>query len=122
MGRQSLMDSFVEAVRQVWISEERVAAQNRIVDLLTQHGRNTTAAREELVALERVHALRQRAPRPPTARAILREASKTDRCLKTLSMCNEMQELAAQDGIKLVWLPDERSLACPTLFNVYEKP
>jgi hypothetical protein len=57
MGRPSLMDSFVEAVPQVWISEERVAAQNRIVDLLTQHGRNTTAAREELVALERVHAL-----------------------------------------------------------------
>jgi hypothetical protein len=57
MDRQSLMDSFVEAVRQVWISEERVTAQNRIVDLLTQHGRNTTAAREELVVLERVHAL-----------------------------------------------------------------
>ena len=57
MGRQSSMDSFVEAVRQVWISEQRVAAQNRIVDLLTQHGRNTTAARDALVALERVHAL-----------------------------------------------------------------
>jgi hypothetical protein len=37
-------------------------------------------------------------------------------------LCNEMQELAAQDGIAMVWLPDKRSLACPTPFNVYEKP
>jgi hypothetical protein len=37
-------------------------------------------------------------------------------------LCNEMQELAAQDGIALVWLPDKRSLACPKSFGVYEKP
>jgi hypothetical protein len=32
-------------------------------------------------------------------------------------LCNEMQELAAQDGI-----PDRRSLACPPLLDEYEKP
>jgi hypothetical protein len=32
-------------------------------------------------------------------------------------LCHEMKELAAQDGI-----PDKRSLECPVLFNVYEKP
>jgi DNA topoisomerase VI subunit B len=37
-------------------------------------------------------------------------------------LCNEMQELAAQDGIALVWLPDKTSLACPKSFGVYEKP
>ena len=40
-------------------------------------------------------------------------------------LCNEMKKLAAEDG----WptrerrlLPDERTLECPTPFNVYEKP
>jgi|SRR6516225_5855269 hypothetical protein len=37
-------------------------------------------------------------------------------------LCNEMQELAAQDGTAPVWLPDKRSVACPKLFDVYEKP
>ena len=32
-------------------------------------------------------------------------------------LCNEMQELAAQDG-----MPDKRSLACPILLDEYEKP
>ena len=37
-------------------------------------------------------------------------------------LCKEMQELAAQDGFQLVWLPGGRSPACTTLFNIYERP
>jgi hypothetical protein len=37
-------------------------------------------------------------------------------------LCNEMQELAAQDGVALVWSSDKRSVACPKLFGVYENP
>jgi hypothetical protein len=56
MNRETIMDDFVEAVRQVDISDRQVAEQRRIVDLLTQFGRDTTAACEQLMALERVHA------------------------------------------------------------------
>ena len=37
-------------------------------------------------------------------------------------LCNEMQELALADGLSRPLLPDERTLECPTPFNVYEKP
>jgi hypothetical protein len=57
MDRKTIMDEFVEAVRQVGISEDKVAEQHRIIDLLKQFGRDTTAAREELMELERIHAL-----------------------------------------------------------------
>src|SRR4051812_27281415 len=56
MGRETVMDEFVEAVRQVDVSERQVAEQRRIVDLLTEFGRDTTAAREQLTALEQAHA------------------------------------------------------------------
>jgi hypothetical protein len=56
MDRETIMDNFVEAVRQVDISEQKVAEQRRIVDLLTEFGRDTTAARKELMALEKIHA------------------------------------------------------------------
>jgi hypothetical protein len=56
MDRETIMDDFVEAVRQVDISDRQVAEQRRIVDLLTQFGRDTTAAREQLMALEQAHA------------------------------------------------------------------
>jgi hypothetical protein len=56
MNRDTIMDDFVEAVRQVDISDRQVAEQRRIVDLLTQFGRDTTAAREQLMALEQAHA------------------------------------------------------------------
>jgi hypothetical protein len=56
MDRETIMDDFVEAVRQVDISDRQVAEQRRIVDLLTQFGRDTTAAREQLTALEQAHA------------------------------------------------------------------
>jgi hypothetical protein len=55
MNRETIMDDFVEAVRQVDISDRQVAEQRRIVDLLTQFGRDTTAAREQLMALEQAH-------------------------------------------------------------------
>jgi hypothetical protein len=38
------------------ISEQKVTEQRRIVDLLTEFGRDTTAARKELMALEQIHA------------------------------------------------------------------
>ena len=56
MDRETIMDDYVEAVRQLDISERQVAEQQRIVDLLTEFGRDTTAAREQLMALERAHA------------------------------------------------------------------
>jgi hypothetical protein len=56
MDRDTMMDDFVEAVRQVDVSEQQVAEQRRIVDLLTEFGRDTTAARKELMALEQIHA------------------------------------------------------------------
>jgi hypothetical protein len=56
MDRETIMNDYVEAVRQVDISERQVAEQQRIVDLLTEFGRDTTAAREQLTALERAHA------------------------------------------------------------------
>jgi hypothetical protein len=56
MDRETIMDNFVEAVRQVDISEQKVAEQRRIVDLLTEFGRDTTAARKELMVLEQIHA------------------------------------------------------------------
>jgi len=56
MDREAIMDDFVEAVRQLDISERQVAEQRRIVDLLTEFGRDATAAREQLMALERAHA------------------------------------------------------------------
>jgi hypothetical protein len=56
MNRDTMMDDFVEAVRQVDISDRQVAEQRRIVDLLTEFGRDATAAREQLMALERAHA------------------------------------------------------------------
>jgi predicted component of type VI protein secretion system len=56
MGRETVMDEFVEAVRQVDASERQVAEQRRIVDLLTEFGRDTRAAREQLMALEQAHA------------------------------------------------------------------
>ena len=56
MDREAIMDSFVEAVRQVDISEQKVAEQRRIVDLLTEFGRDTTAACKELMTLEQIHA------------------------------------------------------------------
>jgi hypothetical protein len=56
MGRETIMDDFVEAVRQVDASERQVAEQRRIVDLLTEFGRDTTAAREQLTVLEQAHA------------------------------------------------------------------
>ena len=56
MDRDAIMDEFVEAVRQVDVSERQVAEQRRIVDLLTQFGRDATAALEQLTALERAHA------------------------------------------------------------------
>jgi hypothetical protein len=56
MNRETIMDDFVEAVRQLDISERQVAEQRRIVDLLTEFGRDTTAAREQLMALEQAHA------------------------------------------------------------------
>jgi hypothetical protein len=55
MGRETVMDEFVEAVRQVDASERQVAEQRRIVDLLTEFGRDTTTAREQLMALEQAH-------------------------------------------------------------------
>lgn len=71
MDRKTIMDEFVEAVRQVGISEDKVAEQHRIVDLLTQFGRDTTAAREELMELERIHALNM--SRRDQLRALLEE-------------------------------------------------
>ena len=56
MNREAIMDDFVEAVRQVDASERQVAEQRRIVDLLTEFGRDATAAREQLRTLERAHA------------------------------------------------------------------
>jgi hypothetical protein len=56
MDREAIMDDFVEAVRQLDISERQVADQRRIVDLLTEFGRDATTAREQLMALERAHA------------------------------------------------------------------
>ena len=56
MDRETIMDNFVEAVRQLDISEQKVADQRRIVDLLTEFGRDTTAARKELMVLEQIHA------------------------------------------------------------------
>lgn len=56
MDRDAIMDDFVEAVRQLDISERQVAEQRRIVDLLTEFGRDATAAHEQLMALERAHA------------------------------------------------------------------
>ena len=56
MDRETIMDDYVEAVRQLDISERQVAEQQRIVDLLIEFGRDTTAAREQLMALERAHA------------------------------------------------------------------
>lgn len=56
MDRETIMDNFVEAVRQVDISEQKVADQRRIVDLLTEFGRDTTAACKELTVLEQIHA------------------------------------------------------------------
>jgi hypothetical protein len=56
MDRETIMNDYVEAVRQVDISERQVAEQQRIVDLLIEFGRDTTAAREQLMALERAHA------------------------------------------------------------------
>src|SRR5262245_33915430 len=56
MDRETMMNDFVEAVRQVDISEQQVADQRRIVDLLTEFGRDTTAARKALIALEQAHA------------------------------------------------------------------
>ena len=56
MNRETIMDDFVEAVRQVDISERQVAEQRRIVELLTQFGRDATAAREQLMTLEQAHA------------------------------------------------------------------
>ena len=57
MDRNTIMDNYVEAVRQAVLSEKRVTEQRRIVDLLTQYGRDTKAARDELMALEKVYAL-----------------------------------------------------------------
>jgi hypothetical protein len=71
MDRETIMDSFVEAVRQVDISEQKVAEQRRIVDLLTEFGRDTTAARKELMALEQIHA--GNVDRRDQLRAILEE-------------------------------------------------
>lgn len=71
MDRETIMDDFVEAVRQVDISEKQVAEQRRIVDLLTQFGRDTTAARKQLMALERIHA--QNMGRRDELRALLEE-------------------------------------------------
>ena len=71
MDRETIMDSFVEAVRQVDISEQKVAEQRRIVDLLTEFGRDTTAARKELTALEQIHA--GNVDRRDQLRAILEE-------------------------------------------------
>jgi len=56
MNRETIMDDFVEAVRQVDISERQVAEQRRIVDLLTEFGRDATAAREQLTTLEQADA------------------------------------------------------------------
>jgi len=42
MDRETIMDDYVEAVRQLDISERQVAEQQRIVDLLTEFGRDTT--------------------------------------------------------------------------------
>jgi hypothetical protein len=71
MGRETVMDEFVEAVRQVDASERLVAEQRRIVDLLTEFGRDTTAAREQLMALEQAHA--QIMSRRDQLRALLEE-------------------------------------------------
>jgi hypothetical protein len=71
MDRETIMDDFVEAVRQVDISERQVAEQRRIVDLLTQFGRDATAAREQLMALEQVHT--QNTDRRDQLRALLEE-------------------------------------------------
>ncbi len=57
MDRNTIMDNYVEAVRQAVLSEKRVTEQRRIVDLLTQYGRDTKAARDELMALEKLYAL-----------------------------------------------------------------
>jgi hypothetical protein len=59
MERETIMNDFVEAVRQVDISERQVAEQRRIVDLLAEFGRDTTAARKQLMELERIHALNE---------------------------------------------------------------
>jgi hypothetical protein len=56
MDRETIMDNFVDAVRQLDISEQKVAEQRRIVDLLTEFGRDTTEARKELMVLEQIHA------------------------------------------------------------------
>jgi hypothetical protein len=37
-------------------------------------------------------------------------------------LCNEMQELALDDGLSRPLLPDKRSLACPILYDFYEEP
>jgi hypothetical protein len=37
-------------------------------------------------------------------------------------LCNEMQELALDDGLSRPLLPDKRSLACPIPYDFYEKP
>jgi hypothetical protein len=71
MDRETIMDNFVEAVRQVDISEQKVADQRRIVDLLTEFGRDTTAARKELMVLEQIHA--GNVDRRDQLRAILEE-------------------------------------------------
>jgi hypothetical protein len=71
MGRETVMDEFVEAVRQVDASERLVAEQRRIVDLLTEFGRDATAAREQLMALEQTHA--QNMNRRDQLRALLEE-------------------------------------------------
>jgi hypothetical protein len=71
MDRETIMDNFVEAVRQLDISEQKVAEQRRIVDLLTEFGRDTTAARKELTVLEQIHA--RNLGRRDQLRAILEE-------------------------------------------------
>jgi hypothetical protein len=71
MDRETVMDEFVEAVRQLDVSERQVAEQRRIVDLLTQFGRDTTAACEQLTALEQVHA--HNTSRRDQLRALLEE-------------------------------------------------
>jgi hypothetical protein len=71
MDRETIMDNFVEAVRQLDISEQKVADQRRIVDLLTEFGRDTTAARKELMVLEQIHA--RNVGRRDQLRALLEE-------------------------------------------------
>jgi hypothetical protein len=71
MDRETIMDNFVEAVRQLDISEQKVAEQRSIVDLLTEFGRDATAARKELTVLEQIHA--RNLGRRDQLRAILEE-------------------------------------------------